>query len=78
MDLLSLIGGKTALIGAGVVAILTTLAAMFRVAFKAGKDSQLAKEGQANAKTIKAIAKANAAAAAANVDKLHDDGFRRD
>ena len=78
MDILSLIGGKAALIGGGVLAVLIWLAGMFRMAFKAGSDSQKAKEGKANADTIKDIAKANAAAAAANAGKLHDDdGFKR-
>ena len=78
MDLLSLIGGKAALIGGGIIAALGVLATMFRAMFKAGKDSQLAKEGKANAQTIKDIADANRAAARANSGKLHDDdGFKR-
>ena len=76
--MIELLLGKAGAIGAGIVAVLGGLAVMFRTAFKAGKDSQLAKEGKAHADTIKDIAKANAAAAAANAGKLHDDdGFKR-
>lgn len=76
--MIELLLGKTGAIGAGIVAVLGILAVMFRTAFKAGKDSQLAKEGKANADTIKDIADANAARGNANIDRLHNDGFRRD
>mgnify|MGYP003453382632 CR=1 FL=1 len=77
--MIELLLGKAGAIGAGIVAVLGILAVMFRAMFKAGKDSQLAKEGKANAQTIEAIAKANAAAARANAGKLHDDdGFKRE
>jgi len=76
--MIELLLGKAGAIGAGIVAIIGVLAVMFRAAFKAGKDSQLAKEGKANADTIKDIADANRAAARANAGKLHDDdGFKR-
>ena len=50
--LLALSGGKSTLIGGFVAACLAALGVMFRFAFKAGKNSQLAKEGQANAKAL--------------------------
>lgn len=56
----------------------TALGTAYRAAFKAGKNSQLAKEGQANAKALDDIARANAARAGANTDSVSDDGFRRD
>ena len=76
--LLALIGSKATLIGGFVAACLAALGVMFRFAFKAGKNSQLAKEGQANAKAIDDLARANAARAGANTDSLSNDGFRRD
>ena len=54
------------------------LGTAYRAAFKAGKYSQLAKEGQANAKAIDDIAKANAARSGADTDRMSNDGFRRD
>ena len=75
---LALIGSKATLIGGGIVAILIYFATFFRMAFKAGSDSQKAKEGKADAQTIKDIAEANAAASRAASGKLHDDdGFKR-
>lgn len=76
--MIELLLGKAGAIGAGIIAILGVLAVMFRTAFKAGKDSQLAKEGKANAQTIKDIADANSARGNANIDRLSNDGFRRD
>lgn len=76
--LLSLIGGKATLIGGGIVAILVYFATLFKVGFNAGRNSQLAKEGKANAKTLDDLARANAARGSANVDRVSDDGFRRD
>ena len=77
--MIELLLGKAGAIGAGILACFTVLAIMFRTAFKAGKDSQLAKEGKAHAKTIDDIARANAAASRANAGKLHDDdGFKRE
>ena len=77
--LLALIGGKSTLIGGFVAACLAALGVMFRFAFKAGKNSQLAKEGQANAKALNDLARANAARAASNSGKLSDnDKYKRD
>ena len=76
--MIELILGKAGAIGAGILACFTILAVMFRTAFKAGKNSQLAKEGKAHAKAIDDIARANHAASRANDGKLHDDdGFKR-
>ena len=68
---------------AGKYAALIAIAATVRVTasragFSAGKNSQLAKEGQANAKALDDLARANAARAGANTDSVSDDGFRRD
>ena len=64
---------------AALIAIIgTALGVAYRLAFKAGKDSQLAKEGKANAKALDDLARANAARASANTDSVSDDGFRRD
>jgi len=76
--LLALIGGKSTLIGGFVTACLAALGVMFRFAFKAGKNSQLAKEGQANAKALDDLARANAARAASNSGGLPDDKYKRD
>jgi len=57
----------------------TVLGTAWRAAFKAGKNSQLAKEGQANAKALDDLARANAARAASNSGKLSDnDKYKRD
>jgi hypothetical protein len=72
--LLSTAGKYAAL---GLVAF-TTLATAYRAAFKAGKNSQLAKENQANEKALSDLARANAARANANTDSVSNDGFRRD
>lgn len=77
--MIELLGGKAALIGAFAIGCLVWLGTMFKMAFNAGKHSQEAKEGKANAKTIDDIAKARAAASRANDGKLFDDdGFKRD
>ncbi len=76
--LLGLIGGKATLIGGGIVAILVYFATFFRMAFKAGSDSQKAKEGKANEKALNDLARANSARSSANTDSLSNDGFRRD
>lgn len=68
--------GKAGAIGAGILACFTVLAIMFRTAFKAGKDSQLAKEGKANAKALDDIARANRARS--DAERLPDDKYRRD
>ena len=75
--LIAMIGGKAVVAGGGIIAILVGLATMFKVAFSAGKNSELAKDAKSHDKTMDAIARANAAAA--NTGKLHDDdGFKRD
>ena len=56
----------------------TVLVTAYRAAFKAGKNSQLAKEGQANAKALDDLARANAARAASNSGELPDDKYKRD
>lgn len=74
--LIALIGGKLPLIGAGVMAVLAALATMLRFGFKAGSDSQKAKIGEANAKAVEDIARANRARA--DAERLPDDKYRRD
>ena len=74
--MIELLVGKAGAIGAGILACFTVLAIMFRTAFKAGKDSQLAKEGKANAKALDDIARANRARS--DAERLPDDKYRRD
>jgi len=74
----TLLGINPAAIGAIIIAAISAVMAIFFRGIKAGKDSQLAKEGKAHAQTIKDIADANAARGNANIDRVSDDGFRRD
>lgn len=74
----SILGIDPVAIGAALLAIIAMIGGIFFRGVKAGKDSQLAKQGKAHEKTIDDIARANAAAARANAGKLHDDdGFKR-
>ncbi len=76
--LIGLITGKAPLILGGIAAIAAWFTWAFSKAFSAGKNSQIAKEAKADAKTLDDIAKANAAAARAATGGLHDDdGFKR-
>lgn len=74
--MIELLLGKAGAIGAGIVAVLGVLAVMFRTAFKAGKDSQLAKEGKAHEKALDDIARANRARS--DAERLPDDKYKRD
>lgn len=74
----SILGINPNALGAGILAVIVGIVAIFFRGAKAGSDSQKAKEGKANAQAIKDIADANRAAARANTGKLHDDdGFKR-
>ena len=74
----SILGIDPVAIGAALLALIAMIGGIFFRGVKAGKDSQLAKEGKAHEKTIDDIARANSARGSANVDRMSDDGFRRD
>ena len=76
--LIAMIGGKAVVAGGGIIAILIGLATMFKVAFSAGKNSELAKDAKSNEKALNDLARANAARANADTGKLSDDGYKRD
>ena len=77
--IIAMIGGKAVVAGGGIIAILIGFIAMFKAAFSAGKNSELAKDAKSNEKALNDLARANAARANANAGKLSDDdGFKRD
>lgn len=72
----SILGIDPVAIGAALLALIAMIGGIFFRGVKAGKDSQLAKEGKANAKALDDIARANSARS--DAERLPDDKYRRD
>lgn len=72
----SILGIDPVAIGAALLALIAMIGGIFFRGVKAGKDSQLAKEGKAHAKALDDIARANRARS--DAERLPDDKYRRD
>jgi hypothetical protein len=73
MDILSLIGGKAALIGAFAIGCLVWLGTMFKVAFSAGKKSEQVRQAKAESKAVKEARSIDNAVAGNTPDKNREE-----
>ena len=71
--LIAMIGGKAVVAGGGIIAILIGFIAMFKAAFSAGKNSELAKDAKSTLDAIK-----TAKAIDEKVDALSPDERRKE